>query len=286
MVPEFTIAIRPVSNKPELIIRKRFKNGIFEVGGLQRTQYQVDVASARYIGTKMEVSFLAAAPSTNHRVIVLHKMRNDLIVMSSESAYMEAQTSKADIPERALIAYERGLALHEDGKLEEALVAYGESLQAYPNHVDVLSDIAAIYLLLNRPDSALTYLSRAHSIDRSNAAVRLNIGVAQIAKRQYAEALKTLDRICRDVAEKTLPRLYIAQVYISQNYLDDANRILRQVVEDDPRTLDGWVMLINLALQRQQYGEAREALTRLRDLTSDGLLARFVEDQLSTISGN
>ena len=37
MVPEFTVTVRAIVDKPELVPRKRFKDGVFTFTGLRRT---------------------------------------------------------------------------------------------------------------------------------------------------------------------------------------------------------------------------------------------------------
>src|SRR5262249_52712106 len=159
---------------------------------------------------------------------------------------VSSKTLAQNVPEKARIAYERGVALHEQGKLEEALIAYGESIQMFPDYVNALQDIGTIYLILNRPDSALIYLNRAHTMDTSNVVVRLAIAVAQMNKQRYAEALKTLDGICGQETRMGLARFYMARIYASQNRHDEAEEALRLALDEDPGLLDGWVMLVNL----------------------------------------
>ena len=63
MVPEFTVAVRPIADKPELVLRKRFKGGVFKIEGLKRDRYQIHVYAPRSIGVKMDVNFPKAKPS-------------------------------------------------------------------------------------------------------------------------------------------------------------------------------------------------------------------------------
>ena len=72
------------------------------------------------------------------------------------------------IPDEAREAYEKGVRLHRDGKLEDATIEYGKALRAYPNYVEALSDLSTIFLLYNRPDSALIFFRPEHELDNGN----------------------------------------------------------------------------------------------------------------------
>src|SRR5262245_52638168 len=57
MVPEFTITVRPVDNKPDLVRRMHFKNGEFALEDLEHDKYQLAITSPRYVGVKLDVDF-------------------------------------------------------------------------------------------------------------------------------------------------------------------------------------------------------------------------------------
>src|SRR3954463_3031612 len=57
VVPEFSVVIRHISDKPELVQRKHFKNGEFTIDGLKATQYQLQVSSPSYVATKLIFDF-------------------------------------------------------------------------------------------------------------------------------------------------------------------------------------------------------------------------------------
>jgi len=67
----------------------------------------------------------------------------------------------------------RGVELHREGSLEPALVEYGKALRAYPKYVQALETSAQSLILYNHPESALTFLRRAHDLDDCNVVVNL-----------------------------------------------------------------------------------------------------------------
>ncbi|MBI4472489.1 MAG: tetratricopeptide repeat protein [Acidobacteria bacterium] len=283
MVPEFTVTVRAIVDKPELVPRKRFKDGVFTFTGLRRDQYQIHVYAPRFIGVKMDVNFRKTKPS-QYRVIVLHKLRNELRTPFAHSYTVSAKVLQQNPPETARNAYARAVELHTEGKLEEALTAYGEAIRAYPEYLQALTDVGTVYILLNRPEAALTFLQRAQRIDGSNTTVRMNIAIALICKREYGEAKSALEQILKNEAKKSLPRYYLARVHFHEKNYDLAERELRLALEEDPGLIDGWVMLFNLALERDDYVTARERLERLRGTMNNRVFSNFVEDQLGELN--
>ena len=136
---------------------------------------------------------------------------------------------------------------------------------------------------MNRPDAALTFLRRANRVDESNTIVRLNMAIALMAKREYNDAMGLLERVLRDEPRRSLPLYFMGRVHFYQKKYDEAERHVRMALAEDPGLIDGWVMLVNVALEQEDYGAAREGLENLRAAMKNGLFTRFVEDQLASL---
>jgi tetratricopeptide (TPR) repeat protein len=173
--------------------------------------------------------------------------------------------------------------LLNSGLLEEALVSLGACLRSSPNNVRVIADIGSAYLFLNRPDAALAYLRQAHKIDPSNSAVLLNLALAYSEKRNFGEASKILESLLADQGEKRLPLYYLARIHFEQQKYDLAEKMVRLALKEDPELLDGWLLLVNLALDRKNDSTVREGLMQLRKAMNNRLFTEFVEDQLASM---
>ena len=140
---------------------------------------------------------------------------------------------------------------------------YGQALRFYPNYIQVLGDLGTIYLLYNRPDSALAYLRRALEVDGSNTAIRLNVAVALMLRGDYGEAQSFLDDVLRAEPGNSLPVYYMARLQYLQRRYGVAEQTLRRALEENSALLDGWLLLVDIALEQKDHVTAREALDAL-----------------------
>src|SRR5436189_5573646 len=74
MVPEFTVTIRPVVDRPELIRRTHFKQGEFTLQGLTRNKYKIVITAPQLVGVKLDVYF--GNQRTDYRIAILQHPRS------------------------------------------------------------------------------------------------------------------------------------------------------------------------------------------------------------------
>jgi protein O-GlcNAc transferase len=190
---------------------------------------------------------------------------------------------KEKIPEVARDAYMRGVQLHREGSLEQALIEYGKALRAYPNYVQALGDLGAIFILYNHPESALMFLRRAHELDSCNVVINLNIAIALTEQEDYSSALKIFKNILSKDPHLGLAQYYLAKVYYIQKKYEAAEDYVRQAMGNDPHLLEASLLMINISLQEKKYDQAREALLHLRQAMDNTMITKFIDEQLSTL---
>ena len=61
VVPQFSVLVKPVTNKPELVDRRHFKRGEFVIDGLETGKYQIDVVAPLYIRSRVVVELKAGS---------------------------------------------------------------------------------------------------------------------------------------------------------------------------------------------------------------------------------
>jgi tetratricopeptide (TPR) repeat protein len=288
MVPEFTVVVRPVSDEPELILRRRFANGLFVLHGLENHQYQIQILSPRYAKARLDIDFQQPASDTNFRVVVLHDFDDKLSRESLNTTWrVSTNTRERKVPENAMAAYQRAVRLQSDGKLEEALVAYGDSLRACPEFIQALADIGAVYNFLDRPDAALPYLRRAQDMDPSNEVINLNMAITLLAKQRFSDSENILSSLAQngnvDGNVRELASLYLAELYFREKKYAEAAGMAEKALNLDPTLVDARLLLVNVALEQMDFGTARKALRRLSETMNNRLFRRFVDDQITSL---
>jgi len=87
-----------------------------------------------------------------------------------------------------------GVAYHEEGRLEEALVEFDHALAVNPELTPALVNRGAIFFQRGELDRAETELKRAIQIAPARAVPYLNLAFIQLARRRPEAALPWLDR--------------------------------------------------------------------------------------------
>ena len=284
VVPEFTVTVRHMSTKPELYPRKRYKNGEFTVNGLKNDKYQLRISSPLYITTRLDIDFKSDDRPTEYSIVILHSYRNEPRFLPGTAAYtVSVKALQQKIPDAARDAYLKGVDLHREGHLDEALMEYGKALRAYPNYVQALSDLGSIFILFNRPESALTFLRRAQEIDDCNLVVNLNIAIALSEQGDYSGAMKLFKKVLSTNPRLALAVYYMAKVDYLQKKYREAEEHAAQAIEEDPNLLDASLLMIDISLKQKKYGQARAALLHIRQAMDNNRISRFIDEQLSTL---
>lgn len=283
VVPEFTVIVKPVTDKPELLQRRQFTDGEFTINGLAEDKYQLQISSSSFIPTSVNVDFKTEPHLTDYCIVILHSYRNEPRFLPGETQKISVKMLQRKLPQAAVEAYKKGVQLHTEGKLDDALIEYGKALRAYPQYLEALSDLGTIFILYNRPDSALAFLRRAHDIDEHNPIVNLNIAIALTEQGDYGAAMKLLKNVLRNEPRMALAQYYMARIHYTQRKYSEAEPFIRKAIENDPQLLDAWLLLINTNLELKNYDEARETLRRVRETIGNRMVTRFIDEQLSTL---
>jgi tetratricopeptide (TPR) repeat protein len=285
VVPQFSVVVRPVSDKPQLVERKHFKNGEFTIDGLQPGKYQIQISSPLFVGTKLLLDWKAESPDTDYQIVILHPFRNEARLTPGAAYVVSAKVLEQNIPDAARDAYLKGVELHREGKLDSALIEYGRALRAHPRYLEALTDIGTIFLLYNRPLSALTFLRRAQDVDDCNPIINLNIAIALTEQNDNGGAMRLLKKILEREQRLAVAQYFMAKIYFAQKDYSEADAYLQQALENDPKLLDAWLLMIQLSRVQDKHDMAREALRRIRQAMENPMLSEFIDEQL-LVMGN
>ncbi len=283
LVPEFTVTVRPFDDKPALLPRKQFKDGEFRLDGLNGDRYRIEISAPLHITQRLEVDFRTDSKTLNHRIVILRKFRNEARLIPGTAYKVSVKALQQKIPKAAREAYLRAVELHREGKLDQALTEYGTALRNYPTYLEALGDLATIFILYNRPESALSFLRRAQDIDDCNPIINLNTAIALAEQRDYSGAIKLLKRVLKTDPGMGLAQYYIAQIRFLQQKHTEAEKSLHEAVRIQPGLLDAWLLLANLSLAQEKYEQAREALLEIQSAMNNKMVSEFIDEHLSML---
>lgn len=91
-------------------------------------------------------------------------------------------------------ALQRGIALHNQGRLHEAKVAYEEVLRRNPRHFQATNMLGAVAAQLGDWQRAISLLSSAIAMDANVATTHNNLGNVLFELKRHAEAQNYFER--------------------------------------------------------------------------------------------
>jgi tetratricopeptide (TPR) repeat protein/Zn-dependent protease with chaperone function len=201
------------------------------------------------------------------------------------------------------------MTLMQQGKKDEATAVNREILAADPNDLDAREFVLSMRLGKDGCTQSIAELRAAAAEAPENMSARLDLGRAQAACGDAAEALKTLQAVVRlnprfvqgwlelakvqaaqqdfDAALKSAVevlkidpanrggRLIQASAFTGKKQFDDARDVLHDMLRMEPDSADAWFELGRTCLAEGKYTHAEEAFQRVRRLepaNSRGLL--------------
>jgi len=155
------------------------------------------------------------------------------------------------------VKFQKALAAHQLGRLQEAEIAYQEILKKAPNHFDTLNLLGVLYGQHGQHSQAMELLRRAVKINPRHAEAYSNLGNVQFEIGMFQDALSSFDR-----ALNLMPRYPNAlcnrgNALKSMRRYDDALASYNRALSFAPNHL---AALINRGNLLQDMGQDQDAL--------------------------
>ena len=180
--------------------------------------------------------------------------------------------------------YQKGLALAEEGRFNEALYYFGEHLQSHPTDAEVLNDTGAVLHCLGKNEEAAGYLLRAKGLEPFNPNIIWNLvetylaaGKADEAAAYFEDMLK-LGVLNADVVNRA------AKIYLDAGNKSDAMEMLILSVKNWPeqkKILSPMIEVVRSSRSRISFTTGLKGdskfLTDIIDFTEARYPARFCE---------
>jgi tetratricopeptide (TPR) repeat protein len=140
-------------------------------------------------------------------------------------------------PQNPAQAIEQALALHRQGRLDEAEKIYARLLKSYPNHFDVLHLLGMLKHQRGKNGEALRLITAALKIEPRSADALSNLALVMNALRRPGDALAALDRALALEPKHVEALVNRGNLLLESGKPDEACLSLQQALEIQPQHL-------------------------------------------------
>jgi len=184
---------------------------------------------------------------------------------------------------------QRGAALQQQGKLDEALAEFRQAAQADPGNVTALVNLAHAYGLKGQLDEGIAEYRKALAREPGNAMARNNLGVLLDRQGLHDEAIQEFEEVLRrDPTNTSAPKNLDVAKQNSATTQERDNKVKQAIKEFEARPRDPRAAYA-VARLHAVHGQAEQALewltkavelgfSNLDYLTADPALVRLRDD--------
>ncbi|MCB1068878.1 MAG: tetratricopeptide repeat protein [Kiritimatiellae bacterium] len=175
-------------------------------------------------------------PYLNLGLVRVHQGRLD----EAEGLYQEALAR--DQGNNPLSHHQLGNLLMVQGRLEEALYQFRETLKLDPYRAESQSNIGLILMQQGRKEEGLASFEKALSLQPGNGLILRNLALAYLSNQDLPAALGALDRADERTCSHPSILALRALIHSEMNQPDEAIALYRQVLAmqpDHPQALNG-----------------------------------------------
>jgi tetratricopeptide (TPR) repeat protein len=195
----------------------------------------------------------------------LHKEKKDVnpgIVSVSEATQ--------NIPKPALKAYEQGLKLQKDNKGDQALTAFNQAVELYPEYFQALTERANLLMGRSQLTEAAADFGRALQLNDKYVPALRGLGYCQIQQKQFEAALGNLERAFVMEPKVPLTLLLLGYANLSLSRYEAAKQCLEEALKlGQESAARAHVYLAEVFAHEQKFKEAADSIRRYLTLKPD-----------------
>jgi tetratricopeptide (TPR) repeat protein len=149
------------------------------------------------------------------------------------------------------------------GKYNQAIEEYNETLKAHPNNTNAVLNMGYCYLKLKKYDEAEKYFKRAIEIMPDFEQGHNNLGIIYYAKKEYEQAKTEYMRAIELDSNYAEPHLNLGNMYRTQGKINAAITEYEKAIEINPNLKSIREFLGNLYMKSGNYEKAEEIMEPL-----------------------
>ena len=164
-----------------------------------------------------------------------------------------------------------GKELFKQGKFEDAIHHYEQTLRLRPNHFDTLNNLAAAYYRVGKIDPAVVFWKKALKINPNRPDVYYNMGVALTKQQKLDEAVQHFTQALRLNSGLAEARKGLANAFFLQGRFPEAVEQYRLLIRIAPNSPDLCSRLAFALLEQGKIDEAVAYFEQALRLAPDNL---------------
>jgi tetratricopeptide (TPR) repeat protein len=167
--------------------------GNFEFRSLPNSSYRVTVHSDnRTYETSQETVELHGNFPRTFMVQVYLKEKSDARIFKPKEKIISVADFQ-EVPKAARKAYEKGLKLAQDNRMEDAAARFQEAITAFPDYLHAINKLGEQYMAMNKLSEAQSMYERAIAVNGKFALPHINLGLLYVNRKDYAQAITSLE---------------------------------------------------------------------------------------------
>jgi Flp pilus assembly protein TadD len=181
--------------------------------------------------------------------------------MSLGARVVSAAEMRQPVPEDAKKIYSLALKLVAKGDFLQAAARFKEALSIFPDYLAARNDLGAQYLKLKRLDEAEASFHIVLDRDPKNFNAMFNLGLVQVERRNYADAVSQLNRAIVIDSGRPVARLWLGFALLEMGDLPAAEReLMKAIVMGGAECMAAHYHLARIYLNRGDNAEASREL--------------------------
>jgi len=195
----------------------------------------------------------------------LHKEKKD-----ANPGIISVSEATQNIPKPALKAYEQGLKLQKENKGDQALTAFNQAIDLYPEYFQALTERANLLMGRNQLNEAAADFERALRLNEKHVPALRGLGYCQIQQKQFEAALSNLERAFVMEPKVPLTLLLLGYANLSLSRYEPAKQCLVEALKLGPESAArAHVYLAEVFAHEQKFKEAADSIRRYLTLKPD-----------------
>jgi tetratricopeptide (TPR) repeat protein len=197
---------------------------------------------------------------------------------------VSAAELRQSVPSAAKKQYELGLKFVNKGKYQEAATHFQEAITIYPEYLAARNDLGAQYLKLKQLDEAEKHFEIVLGKDPKNFNAKFNMGLVQVERRNYTEAILLLQQAIAIDSTRPVTRLWIGIAKLELGDIETAEaELTRALITGGDECVAAHYHLARIYLTRGDRLEAARSVKSYIQLAPKGELIKEAKDLLRKI---